>query len=148
MEYTTLNFKTEIRSDYLGEYIYNLMDYTFRIPKSYSYNIFTVTSEYVARPDLISCDAYGDSMFGDIICKLNGISNPFELNEGTNIIIPAPEDIMNFTVEPSLLDHDNNWGPEIKNSSTKTRGSKRQANEAIIGDSRFRIDKANGVIIY
>jgi hypothetical protein len=87
-------------------------------------------------------------MFGDIICKLNGISNPFESSVGTKLIIPSPEDIINFTSEPSVKDKDNNWGPEIKNKNTKVRGSKRQANEAIVGDKRFRIDRANGVIIY
>ena len=148
MEYTTLGFKSEIKSDYLGEDIYNLMDFTFHIPKTYNYNIFEVTEEYIARPDLISYDAYGDTMFADIICKLNGISNPFELNKGTKLIIPSPEDIMNFTSESSIKDKDNNWGPEIKNNTTKVRGSKRQANEAIVGDKRFKIDKANGVIIY
>ena len=109
LDYSVLNLKTEMQSDYLGETVYNMLDYTFTIPYNYSYNIFEVTKEYIARPDLISLDAYGDTMYTDIICKLNGVSNPFELNEGMKLIIPTPEDITNFIVEPSIKDRDENW---------------------------------------
>ena len=148
LQYAVLNNKKEIESDYLGETIYNMLDFTFEIPTSYTYNVFDVTHEYIARPDLISYDAYGDAMFADIICKLNGISNPFELNAGMKLIIPSPESIMDFAVHPSLKDSDVNWGPSTGSKTTKTKKSKRQANEAIVGDVRFKIDKANGVIIY
>jgi hypothetical protein len=148
LTYTTLEFKGTIKSDYLEEEIHNLMDYTFEIPKSYTYNVFEVTEEYVARPDLISYDAYGDDMFADVICKLNGISNPFELNIGMNLIIPSPTDIMNFTLRPSDKDKDENWFNMGANKSIKTKNSKRQANEAIVGDVRFKIDKASKIIIY
>ena len=148
LQYSTLNFKGQIKSEYLSEDIYNLLDYTFVIPKIYSYNIFEVTKDYIARPDLISYDAYGDTMFGDIICKLNGISNPFELNEGMKLVIPAPEDILNFANRPSIKDQDQNWGPNTGSAMVKTKQSKRQANEAILGDKRFKIDTTNGIIIY
>lgn len=148
LQYATLNFKKEIDSDYLGESIYNMLDYTFEIPQTYMYSIFEVTKDYIARPDLISYDAYGDTMFTDIICKLNGISNPFELNEGMKLIIPSPESIMDFSIQPSSKDSDSNWGPSDGSKVLKTKKSKRQANEAIVGDVRFKIDKANGIIIY
>ena len=148
LDYSVLNFKTEIESEYLGENVFNMLDYTFHIPYDYSYNIFEVPKEYIARPDLISYDAYGDTMYADIICKLNGISNPFELNEGMKIIVPTPDDVTRFIIEPSIKDRDENWGPTIGPKITKTKKSKRQANEAIMGDTRFKIDKANGVIIY
>lgn len=153
MQFSTLNFKREIYSDYLQENIYNLLDFTFRIPNEYIYNIFEVTDEYIARPDLISLDAYGDDMFADVICKLNGISNPFELNSGMKLIIPSPESILDFSIKPSLKDADANWGPNIQsnsieNNNVKNKKSKRQANEAIVGDKRFKIDRASGIIIY
>lgn len=149
LNYSVLNFKTEISSDYLNDKIYNLLDYTFEIPKSYTYNIFNVTEEYIARPDLISLDAYGDDMFADVICKLNGISNPFELNVGMKIIVPSPEDILNFAIRPSEKDLESNWGnTEGLTIPTKSKKSKRQPNDAVLGDSRFKIDKANGIIIY
>lgn len=145
LSYSTLNFKKEIDSDYLGERIHNLLDDTFSIPDNYIYNVFTVTEEYIARPDLISLDAYGDTMFGDVICKLNGISNPFELNVGMKLIIPSPENIMDFTSRTM-----DDWDSTLTEytSSTKTKQSPRQANEAILGDSRFKIDTTAGIIIY
>lgn len=152
MLYSTLGFKSDIKSEYLGESIHNLLDQTFEIPDTYSYNIFEVTKEYIARPDLISLDAYGDTMFADVICKLNGISNPFELNINTKLIIPSPENIMEFTRTPYVNEIDENWGNNsITNSNTdkvKTKKSKRQPNEAIVGDSRFKIDSNIGIIIY
>lgn len=148
LDYSVLNRKTEIASDYLGEQIYNMLDFTFAIPQSYSYNIFNVTEEYIARPDLVSYDAYGDAMYADIICKLNGISNPFELNEGMKLIIPTPDSVYQFALEPSIKDRDANWGPNSGKQTAKAKTAKRQANEAIMGDTRFKIDKTRGVIIY
>lgn len=151
LDYQVLNLKTEFKSEYLGEEVYNMLDYTFKIPDTYTYNVFEVTDEYIARPDLISYDAYGDTMYGDIICKLNGISNPFELNTGTKLVVPTADCVDDFIAIPSIKDKDDNWGPNTPKDSTptvKTKNSKRQANEAIVGDVRFKIDKANGVIIY
>lgn len=145
LTYSVLNFKREIDSDYLGERVYNMLDHTFQIPDNYIYNIFTVTEEYIARPDLISLDAYGDSMFADVICKLNGVSNPFELNTGMKLIIPSPESIIDFAVRPGDDFIDDVY---VSTVSTKTKQSPRQANEAILGDSRFKIDASTGVIIY
>lgn len=150
LEYSVLNLKTEINSEYLGESMFNLLDFTFQIPQDYSYNIFEITKEYIARPDLISYSAYGDTMYTDVICKLNGISNPFELNEGMKLILPTPDDIHKFIIEPSFKDRDDNWGPTQNQYliNVKNKTTKRQANEAIIGDTRFKIDKTNGIIIY
>lgn len=148
MQFLTLNFKDEINSEYLGDRIYNLLDKTFEIPTIYSYNIFEVTKEYIARPDLISLDAYGDTMFADIICKLNGISNPFELNVGTKLIIPSPESIMDFSIKPSPNERDDNWGGSSRQLDIKTKKSKRQPNEAIVGDVRFKVDSSSRIIIY
>lgn len=145
LSHTSLMFKNTIKSDYLGEEIYNLLDKTFIIPQSYSYNIFEVTPEYIARPDLISYDAYGDVMYTDVLCKLNGISNPFELNEGMKLIIPSPEDIINFIIRPENSENElNNTDKPI----AKQKQSKRKANEAVVGDSRFKIDASTGVVIY
>lgn len=153
LPYSTINFKSNFESEYLGSNIINLLDSTFIIPKSYMFNIFEVTNEYIARPDLISYDAYGDSMHADVICKLNGISNPFELNVGTKLILPSPEYIMEFVYHPNEVDKDSNWGnngygdPNTPGSK-KTKQSKRQPNEAILGDTRFKIDASSGIIIY
>ena len=143
--YSVLNNKTTINSDYLGETIYNLLDKTFSLPQNFDYNIFTVPEEYIARPDLLSLDAYGSTMYADVICKINGISNPFELNEGMKLILPRPEYILDFAIKPPSEEAEQD---DINIPIPKQRNIKRSPNEAIIGDSRFKIDSTSGVIIY
>ena len=138
--------KNQIKSDYLGEVIFDLLSQTFGLPKEFDFNVLVVSKEYIARPDLIALDAYGDTMFADVICKVNGISNPFELNEGMYLILPVPEDILKFTFEPGPADKEEstaNAAPKVK-----AKTDKRKANEAIVGDARFRIDPNLGIIIY
>lgn len=139
-----LSKKSTIKSEYLNEEIYNLLDETFTFPnEGFDFNIFDVSKEYIARPDLISLDAYGDSMYTDVICKLNGISNPFELNEGMKIILPTPDYINKFTHDPIQEEINANETP-----SPKSKKETRAVNDAVVGDSRFKIDPTNGVIIY
>lgn len=143
--YSVLNNKTTINSDYLGETIYNLLDETFSLPQNFDYNIFTVPEEYIARPDLLSLDAYGSTMYADVICKINGISNPFELNEGDKLILPTPDYILDFAKNPEVTEE---IGEENNDIIIKTKSDKRKPNEAILGDTRFRVDPVTGVIIY
>ncbi|MBR5296678.1 MAG: hypothetical protein IKU29_02270 [Parabacteroides sp.] len=144
--HSILENKTEIKSEYLNDVMYNLLDTTFKMPiDGFQFNIFEVSNEYIARPDLISLDAYGTSDYTDVICKLNGISNPFELNTGMELIIPIADHIQLFTVIPN--------NDEIESISdvphpTQKTNLKRKANESLVGDTRFRIDAASGVIIY
>lgn len=148
LHYTTLMNKTEMKSEYLGEPIYNLLDRTFIIPNRFNFRILKVDDTYIMRPDLISLDAYGDTMYADVICKLNGIS-PFEINTGMYLLLPDPADVMSF-----VTNADERYR-EISTEDTvvdlpvaKTKNQKRKANEAVVGDSRFNIDPVNGVIIY
>lgn len=139
--------KTRIHSDFLNEDIWNLLDKTYILPKKFDYNVFDIREEkYIGRPDLISLDAYGDPMFADVICKLNGISNPFELNIGMRIIIPSPSDITEFIQQAPRTELEGNVNEEIP--VPKKKNQKRQANEAIIGDRRFKIDASKGIVIY
>ena len=55
-----------------------------------------VIEDYVARPDLISLAVYGTDKYADIICKINGISNPFELNTGMILLIPSLSNLTFF----------------------------------------------------
>ena len=74
--------KNEFYSEYLGENIINLLDRSFDIPSNYAAHLYKVEAEYEGRPDLLSLDLYGDERYADVICKLNGVSNPYELAEG------------------------------------------------------------------
>lgn len=146
LSYTVLNNKQIIHSDWLNDDVLNLIDQTFRIPQSYQYEIIELTERYVARPDILSLDVYGDSMYSDLLCKLNGISNPFEMNKGMLVIIPSPDSIMDFMNLPSSEDSD--IITDTDKPIIKTKKSKRKANEAVLGDSRFKIDKQKGIVIY
>lgn len=139
--------KSKTFSKHLNEDILNLGNQTFIIPEDFSFNIITVSKEFIARPDLISQYIYGSDIYQDVLCKLNGISNPFELNEGDELIIPEEVDIHNFyyAYQDELDDIDEN---NDKLPKPKTKQQKRTANEAILGDDRFRIDSQKRVIIY
>lgn len=144
--HTVLNNKKEIYSDWLQDNIKNLCDSTFRIPDSYQYEIMEISEKYVARPDILSLDVYGDSLYSDLLCKLNGISNPFELNKGMLMIIPSPDTIMSFMKTVSNEEMELNENESIPVS--KSKKEKRKANESIIGDKRFKVDKSRNIVIY
>ena len=140
--------KSEIKSKVLNEKIVNLLDKTLRIPYEFSYNIIEITSDYIARMDLLSKQLYGDIRYQDILCKLNGISNPFELNEGDLIVCPDIMDLQNFYYKeyPDERDPESTGG--IKRPVPKGKKEKRKPNEAVIGDKRYKIDQTRKVIIY
>lgn len=146
LKHQTLVFKEKIKSEYLNEELYNLLDNTFTIPSEYEYNVFKVTEQYIARPDLISYDAYGTNIYTDVICKLNGISNPFELNTGTLLILPTHEYISDFT--HNVSDSDKKFNSNKDKPINKQKSQKRKANETIIGDHRFKINSVDGIVIY
>ena len=148
--HTVLNNKKQIYSDWLQTDVINLNDPTFQIPETYDYEILEVTERYIARPDILSNDIYGDTMFSDLICKLNGISNPFELNEGVILVIPSPDCIMDFMKVPDIEECDSyeSTGSALSKPISKPKNSKRKANEAVVGDTRFKIDTTKGIVIY
>lgn len=149
LTHTVLNNKKQIYSDWLQEQIVNLNDPTFIIPEKYDYEILEVTEKYIARPDLLSKDIYGDTLYSDLLCKFNGISNPFELNKGDILVIPSPDCIMDFMYNPDVTECDYSIDNlESMKPVAKVKTAKRKANEAVIGDSRFKIDRARGIIIY
>lgn len=146
--HTVLNNKQIIHSDWLNDDVINLNDPTFVIPASYQYEIIELSEKYIARPDLLSLDIYGDTLYSDILCKLNGISNPFELNKGMLLVIPSPDSIMDFMKVPTTQELDSSFDNDTSKPLLKTRKSKRKANEAVVGDTRFKIDKTRGIVIY
>lgn len=143
--YLVFNDKSIIKSHYLNEDMYNFLDKTFEIPSSFKFDVIKVTSQYVARPDLLSYDIYGTDLYVDVICKLNDISNPFELNEGDMIVIPSAADITSFFVKPIILEQNDKENNILK---AKQKQEKRKPNSAIVGDKRFTIDTKKRVIIY
>ena len=90
LDYNILNKKPEITVVKDGE----LVTYKDLSAPIYKGNFIEggqfvrIENYYVARPDLISLAVYGDDKYGDVICKINGLSNPFELNEGMYLYTP------------------------------------------------------------
>lgn len=142
-----LKQKPTIFSETMQEDIINLGAITFRIPNSVNYSVYKVSKDHIARPDLISKIFYGEDVYGDFICKVNGISNPFEINEGDIIVIPGLSDIGNFMIT-DFYDDTINENDKSSKPVPKKKNEKRKANEAIVGDTRFKIDKDRRIIIY
>ena len=118
-------------------------------------SFLVVNKYYVARPDLIALAVYGDDRYADILCKVNGISNPFELNENDVIILPHVEtlmDLMNMSpVEPVFVDGKNNNELVTGFMDTELQrdvNSSRSPNEQTKGMTNIVIDEENGLILY
>ena len=118
-------------------------------------SFLVVNKYYVARPDLIALALYGDDRYADILCKVNGISNPFELNENDVIILPHVETLMDLTnmspVESVFVDGKNN--NELVTGFMVTElqrdvNSSRSPNEQTKGMTNIVIDEENGLILY
>ena len=132
------------------ESMMDLFGVTYILPESFSYRAIEVSPEHAARPDLVSKAIYGTTIYGDLICRLNSISNPFELNEGEVLIIPEYQDLDKFLTYAEPEDNIEDSDEDIRDNKPtyKKPKEKRSPNEAIIGDARFKIDKTNRVIIY
>ena len=132
-----------------GENHYDLLYQTFRIPKDFKYNVYVVTDEYVARPDLLSLHVYGTVNYADVLCKLNGISNPFELNDGMYIVAPDANDIpLFYTIDHSKEDAIQSGVTIDAKKLQKKKNETRKANEQVVGDRNFRIDRNSKIVIY
>ena len=117
-------------------------------------NFVYVNEYYIARPDLISLAVYGDDKYADIICKINGISNPFELNEGNILYIPPLEQIANIINNNQIIKNTERIKSDLSISSSgkigaqKEKNEKRSPSQQIVGDKNYIIDKSLGIIFY
>ena len=117
-----------------------------------SMEIVIVNKYYVARPDLVAFAVYGDPAYADFICKFNGISNPFELNEGMVLLLLSKGDI-NAVYGKSgenaseLLESDSSIQKKV-NTYTKKKTDARSPSAAVIGDTNYVIDKSLGLVFY
>lgn len=114
-------------------------------------NIVKVTKDYIARPDLVSLAIYGTDQYADIICKYNGLSNPFELNEDMILIIPDLMSVQNTVVNgnPSVVNETGaNIASKNKKNNQKQRNIRRNPSEQTVGESNYIIDKTNKLVYY
>lgn len=140
---SVLRFKKEVRSEALGEDIIELLSRNFVVPDEFSYQLVKVSQSMVARPDLLSYNLYSDDSYGDLLCKLNGVQNPFELNEGQIMICPAPSDLWKFFTEDPFSDAEDPTVPKPKKKSEKRRPM-----EATQDDVRYTVDSGKRIVVY
>lgn len=149
MLYSANLAKKEIfHSDYLNEDIVDLLGGSFQIPNSYQCDIVPVESGFEARMDLIAQEVYGDDIYADIISRLNGPANPFEVDEDDYLILPYTDKLEDFIQEPSSEWSESRIKLEAKKPKAKVKNEKRKPNEAVIGDKRFNIDTQSKIIVY
>lgn len=145
---STLEFKPIKVHKESGEEMIDLYSQTFTFPTEFSYKFVEVDSSIEARPDIISSNIYGTDKYGDLICKINGISNPFELSAGTILLIPEVQFLKEFYTNETNLDDDFGKNSTKRVPIPKRKNERRRPNEAIVGDIRYRIDKSSKIIYY
>ena len=153
LDYKILNKKPIMERN--GQKFMDLSVQTIDPEVAISGSLILVNEYYVARPDLISLAVYGTDQYADVICKINGISNPFEINENDLIILPHIEVIMDFTrvqpVESVFIDDDKNY--ELSNSFMDNElqadvNAIRSPNEQTKGMKNLIIDDEHGLLLY
>lgn len=176
LDYNLIRMKPDITIVKDNEYV-QCKDLTTQVYKGIEYNkgSFVITEEYyIARPDLISLAVYGDDKYGDVICKANGISNPFELNKGMILYIPDIDYISRVYQESINVDDVldefktlDNQTKEFKGSNYKVsksnsketidkkkkklqkyKNERRSPGEQTVSDKNYTIDRTLGIVIY
>lgn len=152
LDYNIINNKNIVMHNN-NKYI-DLLSTTFNKDIKLSGSFVYINEYYVARPDLVSLVKYGTDKYADIICKVNGISNPFELNKGVYLYIPNIEILDNLL---EINNHesdfiDNTVNDKLYNNTTinyqKNKNETRSPNNQIVGKTNYVIDKSLGVIFY
>ena len=152
LNYKLLERKGKIKNN--DEFYYDLLRKTFDETASFSGIPLIVNKYYVGRPDLVSLALYGDDRYADILCKINGISNPFELNEDDVIVVPnieyLQECLYKAKQESDLIENPKKETIQKidKNNKQKRKDEDRSPNEQTIGESNFIIDKSLGLVFY
>jgi hypothetical protein len=170
--YETLFNKATINDDTEGEYV-DLLSDSLKEYNSDSQewaSIFdgarraVVSKYYVARPDLISLAFFKDDCYADLICKINGISNPFELNENMILLIPDRYKLesLKADINPSeseMISSSSSSSTTSSSSSTsditntaktnqKLKNERRSPAEATVEDSNYTVNYDLGLVFY
>ena len=151
LDYRILDYKYVVNQD--NDSYIDLMSNSYSVPYSFNGAPIVVNKYYVARPDLISLAVYGTDEYADILCKINGISNPFELNEGDLIYVPDVDTIINCCQmadykEDIVQPNDTILYTKKKNNFKKKPNERRSSNEQVEGDQIYVIDKSLGVVFF
>lgn len=157
LNYGLIKQKPELNYKFLdgtSQDIKDLLVKTFddTIDFSNAYTLVEITKEYIARPDLVSFVLYHTDEYADILCKINGISNPFELMEGNILICPTEEYVNRFS--RAMKDDMDGLATEssslIKKTQSfkKNKDEKRSPNEATVFDHNYVPIGDTNLLIY
>ena len=152
LDYKILDYKSKINKN--NDTYIDLMSDSFNMSSvAFNGQVIIVNKYYVARPDLVSLAIYGTDDYADIICKINGISNPFELNENDILFLPDIEFIRNCCKQSSskseiVETEDEILTPKKTNNFQKKKNERRSSNEQLEGEQNYVIDKSLGLIFY
>lgn len=152
LDYKIINYKQKITRK--GKTYIDLTSKSFNGQIETNGTFVRINEFYIARPDLISLAYYGDDQYGDLICKINGLSNPFELNKDMVLFIPELEYVLstakNFENGPSetIDDEKDEIGNIMQSEFIKKPNERRSSNNLLPGEKNYVIDKSLGFIFY
>lgn len=153
LDYKILEYKRTLKNK--GVKYIDLLSKSFDKDLPVQGTVVVVNKYYVARPDLLSLAIYGTDSFADALCKVNGISNPFELNENDVLIAPELEYIEEYskvfdTGGSELIKEDEESDEilKVKNTMQKRPNERRSSNEQLVGQANYIVDKSIGIILY
>jgi hypothetical protein len=119
-----------------------------------------VREDEVTRPDLIALEYYGDQTKTDLILKWNGISDPFGLQPGDELIIP-PSGVSFVKLERPAATEDNKIKNQFLQSKRFTKKDQRRIealkkkynkevllppNVIPLGQKNYKFDKDGNII--
>ncbi len=151
MDYKIINNKPTIVEGN-DEYL-DLLAHNYKIPRNkLKGKCIIVNKYYVARPDLLSLALYGSDDYADVLCKVNGISNPFELNEDDVLFVPSI-DYLDECYNPvntpcARVKANDTLNKNVENDYRKHLTEKRTANELTVNSQNYIIDKSLGLVFY
>lgn len=97
MNFVTLRNKEKVFDDNLNQEKINMAKPSIKVEAEFKViDIHIVREDDQMRPDLIAIKYYGDDEGTDLILKANGISNPFSIKEGQEIIIPDKDSVIRY----------------------------------------------------
>lgn len=102
MNFKVFDFKPIVLDENEEEY-FDLSAPVFDYNSSTAKALVFVNQEYASRGDLIAFDQFGDEGYLDSIMKVNNLYNPFALEEGQFLIIPAVEAGSPFYTKPAQV---------------------------------------------
>lgn len=150
LDYNILDYKAKVTKN--KDVYKDLLSKSFEMKTNLKGTLMIVNKYYVARPDLISLAVYGDDKYADIICKVNGISNPFELNEDDLLFLPEIEFITecckNYGEKSDFVKSEKDNFKNTNVSLQKKKTDKRSPNDQLEGEKNFVIDKSLGLVFY